>query len=242
MCSAFVVDAGTVVRAMADAATADAVARCSTTPPRSPPMTTGGSTDAAIDAPGATDAIGPDAARRALHRRRCDVDAAAADAAAALQLIAILNVRGPSVCGVALQDGRRADGLLVVANPNSGPGAAGDARYNAKDHHRSRRRQRSRLHPHVLGARPSPIVGADIDACRPVLPCDRRDLLDETATAATNVTSYYAPLYTYVKPRRPANGSSSSIRTAGRVVQDGLDIVLSFEDGRQLRTRRRPPG
>jgi spherulation-specific family 4 protein len=121
---------------------------------------------------------------------------------------------------------------LLVANPNSGPGSSADSAYTQAIATAQAAGQTIIGYIHTsYGARGIAQVQADIDSWYSFYPAIDGIFSDETATAASLVASYYAPLYSYVKAKggkavvviNPGTPPDESYMTAS-------DIVLSFED------------
>ena len=121
---------------------------------------------------------------------------------------------------------------LVVANPNSGPGTAVDAAYTQAIAAAQGAGQTILGYVHTsYGARAIAQVEADIDSWYSFYPAIDGIFSDETATDASEVAPFYAPLYAYVKAKsgkrvvviNPGTPPDESYMTAS-------DIVLSFED------------
>lgn len=121
---------------------------------------------------------------------------------------------------------------LLVANPNSGPGAAVDASYTKAiaDAHAAGQTVVGYVHT-SYGARPIADVKTDIDQWYAFYPAIDGIFSDETSTDAAKVAPYFAPLYAYVKNKsgkrvvviNPGTPPDESYMTAS-------DVVMSFED------------
>jgi hypothetical protein len=162
-------------------------------------------------------------------------DAAAGDAdddAAPSQALAIPMYVDPSAPDWAQETAAAKTVSLLVANPNSGPGASADAAYTQAIATAHAAKQTIVGYVHTsYSARAIADVEADIDSWYSFYPAIDGIFSDETATDPSDVAPYYAPLYAYVKAKagarlviiNPGTPPDESYMTAS-------DIVVSFED------------
>ena len=152
---------------------------------------------AAADA-GAADAGPTDAQSRSQDAG----DADASDAAPHEQAMAIPMYMDPSAADWAQETRAASDVPLLVANPNSGPGTSADSSYSQAIAAAHSAGQTIIGYIHTsYGARAIADVEADIDTWYSFYPAIDGIFSDETATDASLVSSYYAPLYAYVKAK-----------------------------------------
>jgi hypothetical protein len=154
------------------------------------------------------------------------------DAAAPTQALAIPMYLDPPAPAWTMETSAAAQVPLLVANPDSGPGSSADSAYTQAIATAHGAGQAIIGYVHTsYGARAIAQVEADIDSWYSFYPAIDGIFSDETATAASLVASYYAPLYSYVKAKggkavvviNPGTPPDESYMTAS-------DIVLSFED------------
>ena len=154
------------------------------------------------------------------------------DASATTLALAIPMYMDPSAPDWAQETSAANQVPLLVANPNSGPGASADSSYSKAVATAQAAGQTIIGYIHTsYGARTIAEVEADIDSWYSFYPAIDGIFSDETATDASLVSSYYAPLYAYVKAKggkavvviNPGTPPDESYMTAS-------DVVLSFED------------
>jgi len=121
---------------------------------------------------------------------------------------------------------------LLVANPDSGPGATADPQYTQAIVTAHAAGQTIVGYVHTsYGARPIAQVEADIDSWYSFYPAIDGVFSDETSTDTTTVSAYYQPLYDYVKAK---SGARTVIINPGTMIDEAFmavgDIVVAFED------------
>jgi hypothetical protein len=161
-----------------------------------------------------------------------DAGDAGGEGGSPLQTLAIPMYMDPSAPDWAQETSAAPTVSFLIANPNSGPGAAVDPTYTQAIATAHTAGQTIVGYVHTsYGARAIADVEADIDAWYSFYPAIDGIFSDETATAPATVAPYYAPLYTYVKGKsgkrivviNPGTPPDESYMTAS-------DIVMSFED------------
>lgn len=121
---------------------------------------------------------------------------------------------------------------LLVANPDSGPGAAADSSYTQAIATAHAAGQTVIGYVHTsYGARAIAQVEADIDGWYSFYPAIDGIFSDETSTDTSTVSSYYAPLYAYVKAK---SGTRLVAINPGTMIDESFmsvgDVVVTFED------------
>ncbi|HEY8041541.1 MAG TPA: spherulation-specific family 4 protein [Polyangiaceae bacterium] len=122
---------------------------------------------------------------------------------------------------------------LLVANPNSGPGAAADAQYTQAIARAHGAGQTIVGYVHTsYAARPLAQVEADVDAWYGFYPAVDGVFVDETSTDAATVGTYYKPLFDHVKAE--SGGPRVVVINPGTLVAEpfmtAADVVVTFED------------
>ncbi len=166
--------------------------------------------------------------------RRADssVDSGAADAA--VQAIAIPMYVDPSANpSIWTQEiGAAPTVRLLVANLDNGPGTAVDSSYTSAIAKASAAGVTIVGYTYTnYGGRSASTVEADIDSWYSFYPNLEGIFLDEVATDAATATSYYAPLYQYVKAK--SAGAVVIVNpgtTPDEAYMSVADIVVTFED------------
>jgi len=122
---------------------------------------------------------------------------------------------------------------LLVANPNSGPGAVAQAEYTqgiATAHAAS---QAIVGYVHTsYGARAIAQVEADVDAWYSFYPSIDGVFYDEVSSDTTTIPGYYKPAFDYVKAK--SAGPRTVVINPGTIVGEPFmqtaDVVVTFED------------
>lgn len=121
---------------------------------------------------------------------------------------------------------------LLIANPDSGPGAAVDPQYTQAiaAAHAAGQTIIGYIHTSSAG-RAIADVEADIDSCYSFYPAIDGVFSDETAEDPSTVASYYVPLYQYVKAK---SGAHVVVLNPGTMIDESFmtagDVVVTFED------------
>ncbi|HEY1694985.1 MAG TPA: spherulation-specific family 4 protein [Polyangiaceae bacterium] len=121
---------------------------------------------------------------------------------------------------------------LLIANPDNGPGSSAQADYTSEIAavHAAGETIVGYVHTEYA-ARSISDVEADIDAWYSSYPAIDGIFSDETSSDKTTVSSYYEPLYEYVKKK---TGADLVIVNPGTAVDESFlqaaDVIVTFED------------
>jgi hypothetical protein len=121
---------------------------------------------------------------------------------------------------------------LLIANPNSGPGASQDSSYTTVIS------QAVAGHATIVGyvdtaygGRSTSAVEADVDSWFSFYPAIEGIFFDDVTTDAATATNYYATLYAYVKTKA---ANTTVVLNPGTMPDEAYmsasDIIVSFED------------
>lgn len=186
-----------------------------------------GATEAAVDAPsesGPGDGGGDGAA-----------GSDGGDAGGATQAIGIPMYMNPSASPADWAQATTAAPTvaLLVANPNSGPGAAAEAQYTQAIAAAHAAHQTIVGYVHTsYGARPIAQVEADVDSWYAFYPAIDGIFFDEASADATTIPGYYQPIHDHVKGE--AAGPRTVVINPGTIVPEAFmqaaDVVVTFED------------
>jgi hypothetical protein len=156
----------------------------------------------------------------------------AADGGGPTQAMAIPMYMDPSAPDWAQAESAAPTVSLLIANPNSGPGASVSTAYTQAIAAAHAHGQSIIGYVHTTyGTRAIADVETDVDNWYKFYPAIDGIFVDEAANDATHVTSYYAPLYNYVKGK---SGAHLVVLNPGlppdETYMTACDIVMSFED------------